>query len=348
LLIVLSVLLALVMGSFFFLPFRINPLTAYLSLIAEGFGDLQGVAFTLVKATPLLLVGLSTVVAWRTGLFYLGFEGTMYIGAIACVWFALNCGEGGLFGPLPGIVFFPLVVLICFVAGGLWSGMVGLSTGKLGGNAVIVSLMSNYVALLLVNYLVAGPMRQPGDQPQTPHIPPGTRLPFFIPDTRAHAGILIAITFMLLIYVLLRMTPLGYKLIVTGANPRAARYSGINVVRMVIIAAFIAGGLAGVAGGIEVLGVQFRVTEGITRNMGWLGIVAALLGTLEPFGVGLASVLYAGMGVGAEAMQRHTGVPTSVVYTIQGLVVMVLLVVDILRYYRLVLPWPSIKRKATE
>jgi simple sugar transport system permease protein len=350
-LIFIAVLFAFALGSLFFLPFDANPIQAYRTLVVEGFGDLRGIGYTLVQATPIILIGLGTVVAFRSGYIYLGFEGAMSMGAIAGVWFALECGEGGLFGPLPWFVFFPLVVVISFVVGGLWSAIVGLSKAKLGGNEVIISLMSNYVALFIANFLVSGPMRNPGDQPQTPHIPNYTRFPFFIPDTRAHVGILIAIGCVILVYLMLRKTPLGYRLIVTGAAPRAARYSGIQVARIIIVASFIAGGLAGLAGAVEVLGVQFRVTDGITGGLGFTGIVAALLGRLEPIGVGIAAILYAGMGVGADAMQRRAGVPTSVVYTIQGLVVMLVFVFDFFRYYRVVIPEfirAADRRKVTE
>jgi simple sugar transport system permease protein len=315
--------------------FGANPLSAYRTLIGESFGDLQGIGYTLVKATPLLLVGLGTVIAFRSGFFYLGFDGALIVGTTVSVWFALACREGDLVGPLPAVVFFPGVVLLSFAAGGLWAAGVAFAKTRWGGNEVIVSLMLNYVAVLLVNYLVGGPMRQPGDQPQTSHIPGYTRLPFIIANTRAHAGVLVAAACAVLVYLLLRTTRLGYQLTVVGANPRAARYSGINVGRTVIIGAVLAGGLSGLAGAIEVLGVQFRVTEGITSGMGMMGIVAALLGRLHPFGVAIAAVLYAGMGVGAEAMQRYSGVPSSVIYTIQGLIVMLLLIVDVLRYYRL-------------
>ena len=336
LLIFLAVALSLVIGGFLFLPFGVNPLLAYRTLFLESFGNLNGIAFTLVKMTPLLLVGLATLIAFRAGLFYAGCEGALMIGSVAAVSVALACREAGALGPLPAAVFFPLVLLASFAAGGLWAAIVGFAKAKWGGNDVIVSLMLNYVALLLVNYLVSGPMRMPGDQPQTPHIPAATRLPFIIPNTRTHAGVLIALACMFLIYFVLRETRFGYELTATGANLRAARYGGINTVQMTIVAALIAGGLAGLGGAIEVLGVQFRVTDGITRGLGFVGIVVALLGRLDPFGVGIASILYAGLGVGADAMQRNSGVPTSVVYTIQGLIVMILLVVDVLRYYRLV------------
>jgi general nucleoside transport system permease protein len=334
-----AVVLALLVGSLFFLPFGITPISAYVSMITKAFGDAQGLAFTAVRATPLIFAGLAAIVAWETGFFYLGFDGAMYIGAICGTWFTLNCVEGGLFGPLPGIIFFPLVMLVAFAGGGVWAGIVGVSKARFGGNEVIVSLMSNYVAILLISFLTAGPMREQGQQPQTPRIPAEAQLPFIIPGTRLYAGILIAIVCIVLTYILLRKTRLGYQMIASGSNKRAAQYSGINVGKMIVISAFIAGGIAGLGGLVEVLGVQFRVMEGITKSMGFIGMVTALLGRLNPFGLGLASFLYAGMNVGAEAMQRSSGIPTSVAITIQGLIVMVLFVFDIFRNYRLVPPW---------
>jgi simple sugar transport system permease protein len=343
-LIVFSVLLAFLIGSLFFIPFGVDPIQAYTSLVTAGFSSRNGFAYTLMKASPMLLVALGTVLAFRTGFRYLGFEGTLGLGAIVTVWFALECQEGGLFGPLPGIIFFPIATLIGFLGGGIWAGIVGFSKARLGGNEVIVSLMSNYVANLLINFLISGPMRQPGDMPQTAHIPDATRLPRILPGTRAHAGILVALALTVGVYWFLRHTTLGYKMIVSGDNPKAARYGGINVVRMVILSSVIAGGLAGIAGGYEVLGVHLRVTEGLSSDLGRLGIIAALLGGLEPVGAAIAAVLYAAMNVGAEAMQRRAAVPTPVTFTIQSLVVIVLLCVDILRYYRVVLPKIGVAR----
>ncbi|MCB0181847.1 MAG: ABC transporter permease, partial [Anaerolineae bacterium] len=167
-----------------------------------------------------------------------------------------------------------------------------------------------------------------------------TALPFIIPGTRAHAGILAALVAALVVWLILRKTPLGYQLIVAGLSPRAARYGGINVENRLILAAFVAGGLGAWAGLVEVLGVQFRLLDGLAEGTGFIGIVAALLGKLHPAGVVVASILYAGMGVGADVMQRRAGVPSSVIFTIQSLIVLFILASDILRYYRI--NWPGL------
>jgi simple sugar transport system permease protein len=191
----------------------------------------------------------------------------------------------------------------------------------------------------MVNYLVSGPLRAPGDLPQTPRVPEGTILPFIIPDTRAHAGILIALIAALVVWFLMRKTPLGYEMIVAGLNPRAARFGGIDVGNRQILASFLAGGLASWAGLAIVLGVQFRLLDGISEGTGFVGIVAALLGKLHPAGVVVASILYAGMGVGADAMQRRMGIPSSIIFIVQSLIVMFILASDLLRYYRINWPW---------
>ena len=194
-----------------------------------------------------------------------------------------------------------------FAAGAAWAGVVALMRARFGGNEVLISLMTNYVAILIVQYLVSGPMRAPGGVPETALLPRETWLPFILPGTRAHAGILLALLATLLVWLLLRKTPLGYELIVSGLSPAAARYGGINVGARMVLAAFLAGGLGALAGTVEVLGVQHRLMDGVSGGVGFTGIIVALLAKLNPLGVIPAAVLYGGMTVGANAMQRRVG-----------------------------------------
>ncbi len=337
-LIVGAVIFAFLIGAFFFLPYGIDPIKAYAMMIEDSFGNLQGLSFTAIRATPLILTGLATLIVFKSGFIYLGCEGSMYIGAIVGTWFALNCQKDGMFGPLPPWILIPVAMILAFIAAGLWASLVGICKAKFGGNEVIMSLMSNYIALLLISFLVAGPMREPGQMPQTYRIPDVAVLPKILTGTRLHLGFIIALLAIGIVYFLMYRTKVGYEMIACGDNKRAARYSGINVTKRIILAAILAGGISGAAGIIEVFGVQFRVFEGITKNMGWTGMVVSLLGRSNPLGVGIAAFLYAGMGVGADAMQRSSGIPTSVTYTIQGLIVMVLFVFDFFRMYRIVLP----------
>ena len=336
-----AVLLALVVGGLLFLPFKASPLQAYQSMLQLSLGDLKGIGFTLVRATPLIFIALGTIVAWRAGFFYLGFEGALLIGAATTVWLALATAVWQPMDLALRLFLWALIFLASFAAGGLWAAVVGVMRGRFGGNEVIVSLMTNYVAVLVVSYLVSGPLRAPGDLPQTPRIPQEMILPFIIPGTRAHAGILVALLAALAVWFLLRKTPLGYEMIVAGLSPRAARYGGINVPLRQVTAAFLAGGLAAWAGLVTVLGVQFRLLDGISEGTGFVGIVAALLGKLHPAGAVVASILYAAMGVGADAMQRRAGLPSSVIFVVQSLIVLFLLASDLLRYYRVEFGRPS-------
>ncbi|MGH9680588.1 MAG: ABC transporter permease, partial [Candidatus Acidiferrales bacterium] len=200
---------------------------------------------------------------------------------------------------------------------------------------VLISLMSNYVAIFLLQYLVSGPMRAPGSLPETRMLPRATWLPFLIPGTRAHAGVLIAIAAAALVWMLLQKMPLGYELIVTGFNPLAARYAGIDVGRRITLAAFIAGGLGGLAGMVEVLGSQHRLMDGISGGAGFVGIIVALLARLNPLAVIPTALLYGGMSVGADAMQRRASIPSSLTFILESLAVLLVLAFDALRFYRI-------------
>jgi ABC-type uncharacterized transport system permease subunit len=330
----LAFLAAMLVTSFLFISYRANPLQAYFALFHEPFATLRGFGYALVRASPLTLIALGTIVSWRSGLAYLGFEGCFVIGAAAVSWLALLTAPGAAIGPLPLVIFAPLAILFAFAAGGAWAGIVGVIRARFGGSEVLISLMSNYVAILILQYLVSGPMRAPGSLPETPQLPRATWLPFIVPGTRAHAGILIALAAAGLVWMLLQKMPLGYELTVTGFNPSAARYAGINVGRRLVLAAFFAGGLGALAGTVEVLGSQHRLMDGISGGVGFVGIIVALLARLNPLAVIPTALLYGGMSVGADAMQRHASIPSSITFILQSLAVLLVLASDALRYYR--------------
>ncbi len=262
---------AMFITSFLFLSYGASPFQAYYALFHEPFGTLRGFGYSLVRASPLALIALGTIVSWRSGFAYLGFEGCFVIGASAATWLALMTAPGAHIGPLPFFIFLPLAILFGFVSAGVWAGLVGLVRARLGGNEVLISLMSNYVAIFILQYLVSGPMRAPGSLPETLPLPRATWLPFILPGTRAHAGILIAIAAAALVWMLLQKMPLGYEMIVTGFNAAAARYAGIDVGRRILLAAFFAGGLGGLAGMVEVLGVAAPPDGRDQRRRGFCG-----------------------------------------------------------------------------
>jgi ABC-type uncharacterized transport system permease subunit len=326
---------AMIITAFLFRLYGANPLQAYFALFHEPFATLRGFGYALLRTSPLALIALGTIVSWRSGFAYLGFEGCFVIGASATAWLALSTASGGRIGPLPFFLFLPLAILFGFIAAGAWAGLVGVVRARLGGNEVLISLMSNYVAIFILQYLVSGPLRAPGSLPETRLLPRATWLPFILPGTRAHAGILIAIVAAALVWMLLQKMPLGYELIVTGFNPLAARYAGVDVEKRVVLAAFIAGGLGGLAGMVEVLGSQHRLMDGISGGVGFVGIVVALLARLNPLAVIPTALLYGGMSVGADAMQRRASIPSSITFILQSLAVLFVLAIDALRYYKI-------------
>jgi simple sugar transport system permease protein len=344
-----AVLVAIGIVSLLFRSYGADPLQAYVALFHEPFGTLRGFGYALVRTAPLTLIALGTIVSWRSGFGYLGFEGCFVIGAAASSWFALATVPGARIGPLSAALFFPAVVLLCFVSGALWAGIVGALRARFGGNEVLISLMMNYVAILIVQYLVSGPLRAPGSLPETDRLPAATWLPFLLPGTRAHAGILLAIAATVLVWMLLRKTALGYELIVTGLNPAAARYAGIHTGRRILLAAGMAGGLGAWAGMVEVLGAQHRLMDGLSGGVGFVGIIVALLARLNPLAVLPTALLYGGMTVGADAMQRRADIPSSITFILQSLIVLLVLASNVTLRYRInlgaLLP-PRTKRPA--
>jgi ABC-type uncharacterized transport system permease subunit len=340
--ILLAFVAAMAITAVLFHLYGANPFAAYFALVHEPFGTLRGFGYTLVRAAPLALVALGTIVSWRSGFYYLGFEGCFVMGACASAALALETSPGGHLAGLPFSVFLPLAILVSFIAGGFWAALVALVRVRLGGNEVLISLMSNYVAIFFLQYLVSGPLRAPGSLPETPLLPRSTWLPFILPGTRGHAGILIAIAAALMVWMLLQKLPLGYELIVTGFNPIAARYAGIEVDLRTIMAGFFAGGLGALAGLAEELGSQHRLMDGISGNMGFVGIIVALLSRMNPLAAIPVAILYGGMSVGADAMQRRVAIPSSVTLVFESLAVLFVLASDVLRYYKI--DFPALRR----
>lgn len=326
-----AILVALSLGAVLFLSAGANPFDAYLSLLQSGFFSLRGIGFTLVQATPLILVSLATIVAWRSGFMYLGFEGAMLIGAAGSTVVGLSASTGGLLDSASVFVVLPLALLAGMAAAGFWAFLVGIIQVRSGGNTVLIALMSNYVAILLIQYLVSGPMRAAGDLPQTALISRDYWLPILIPGTRLHAGILIALCAAAIIYFALEKTAAGFELVAIGMSARVARYGGVNVERRILQAAFAAGALSGLAGAVNVYGVHHRLLDGFADGTGFVGIVTALLGQMTVGGSVLASILYGGLTVGADAMQRQSGLPSAAILSVQAMIVLCILGSEIYR-----------------
>jgi general nucleoside transport system permease protein len=313
---------ALLLGALLLLALRVNPFEAYAAMIGGALGTRAGLMQSAVKATPLLLVGLGIVIAFRANVINIGGEGQIIAGALMATWFSVT------FRTWPGVLLLPSTLLAGFLAGAAWGLVPGVLKARLGVNEILSTVMMNAIALQLMNYLLSGPLIDPAEVKAGTFIAQSARLPEqawlarIVPQTQLHAGIVIALVLAGVVYVFLWRTTPGYRIRAVGLNPDAARYAGINVPFYQALSLTLAGGFAGLAGVVEVLGVHHRLLEGITSGYGFTGIVAALFGKLHPLGAIPASFFFGSLLVGADKMQRAVQVPSALVDTLLGVVVL--------------------------
>lgn len=317
-----GMLIALLIGAIMLLILKVNPLTAYAQMVNGAFGSVSGLTQTLVKATPLLLVGLGICIAFRASVINIGGEGQIIVGALAATWFPLA------FRTWPGWLLIPCSLTVGFLAGAIWGLVPGILKARLRVNEILTTVMMNAVALQLMNLLVRSVLMDPAGISAGTYLAQSERLPEqawllrLVPKTLLNTGSLIAVVLAVLVYFFLWRTTIGYRIRAVGFNAEAARFSGINVPFNQALSLTLAGGFAGIAGAIEVMGVQHRLLEGITSGYGFSGIVAALFGGLHPLGTIPASILFGALLVGGDKMQRAVQVPNSLIDAILGLVVL--------------------------
>jgi ABC-type uncharacterized transport system permease subunit len=321
---------ALGVGALLLVATGVPPLPAYAEMLGEAFATRYGFSETLVKATPLLLCGLGLGLAFRMGFWNIGAEGQLYLGAAAATAVAA--------WPLPvetAWLRLPCMAAAALLAGAAWGLVPALL--KLGRqvNEIVSSLLLNYVAIALVGYLVYGPWKDPASSnfPMTAVIPPSARLPRFS-DLRVNAGLALALAALALVYVLQERSRLGFAARVIGSNPAAARYAGLDVGRTMLVVVALSGGLAGLAGLVEVAGLQHRLIPALSPGYGYTAIIVAWLGRLHPVGIGLAAVLLGGLFSGGEVLQIMRHLPVSVVFMFQGLLLLAFLAGDLFTRYR--------------
>ena len=335
---VFATLAALFIGAVMLLFLRVNPIQAYEALWQGAFGSSNAFAETLVKATPLLLVGIGICISFRGDVINIGGEGQMIIGAILATWVGLT------FTSLPGWLVISFAMLAGFLGGAVWGGIPGFLKAYFNVNEILSTVMMNAIAVQMMTFLLRGPMIDPSQAelsskiPQTARLLEIFRLPRLAP-TRLHLGALIAVILAALVYVLLWRTTLGYRIRAVGQNPHASRYAGIKVPRYVVLALLLSGAFAGLAGAVQVYGVNYRMitdgsASGFTGSAGFNGIVAALFGQLHPIWTIPASVLFGALLVGANSMQRVVQVPSALVTALNGLVVVFVVSSEIIRRRR--------------
>jgi len=303
-------------------------------LFQGGFGSVFALSETLTRAIPLMLTGLASAVAFKARLFNIGAEGQLYVGALAAV--AVGGLHGGTGYALPPELLFVLMMLASALAGALLLLGPALLKAKLGVDEVVTTLLLNFIVLLFVSMMLDGPMKDPTAMgwPQSVALLPELELSKLIPQTRVHTGLLWGVTLALAIWALMKYTVPGFDIRAVGANARAAAFAGVSVTRTVVLVALLSGGLAGLAGAIEVAGRTSYLTLDISPGYGYSGIVIAMLAGLHPLGVVLGSVFVAGVLVGADSMSRIVGVPTYIADVIVATSLIAVLVATLLTQYR--------------
>jgi ABC-type uncharacterized transport system permease subunit len=319
-----AVLGALLLGAVFIAAAGIGPVAAYGALLQGAFGTLSGFGLTIQKTVPLLFAGLGVAFAFRCGLFNIGGEGQLYMGALFGGWLALT------FTDLPAPILLPAVLIASFIGGGIWGAVPGLLRAKWKKSEVITTILMNYIGFWFVSFTLHGPLQESrGYYPQSEILPAASWLPIIWDAAHVHIGIILALLAAAAVYVVMWRTTIGYQIRAVGSNPQAAEYSGIPVVRSMVLAMFVSGGLMGLAGAAEILGVQHRLSDFFSPGYGFDGIAVALLGYTHPLGVSLAALFFGGMRAGFNAIQRTEGLPLAMAQIVQGLT-LILVVASVL------------------
>lgn len=283
--------------------------------VEQAFGPLSE---TIVSTTPLIFTGLSVALAFRVGLFNIGAEGQLYVGALCSVIVGFS------FAGLPAFIHLPLAVLAGFLGGALWGFIPGILKARTGAHEVIVTIMLNFVAYNLISWALKTPFvqREGRPDPISKIVEPSAWLPPLVSGLRANWGIVIAIAAAAAVSWLLFRSTKGFEFRAVGLNPRAARYAGMSISWSIVLSMAIAGGLAGLAGAGVILGGSKTLAPGFSPGYGFDGIVVALVGATRPAGVVAAAFLFGALRAGATPMQASTGTPIDIVVIIQALVIM--------------------------
>jgi simple sugar transport system permease protein len=312
--------LAFVVFAIVLLLFGKNPIRAYADIFSSTLGSAYGLSEVLVKMIPLVLTAVAVAVPARIWLINVGGEGQLYIGALFATWGALN------FSSLPAWILLPLISLLGFLGGGLWAAISGVLRAKGWVSETISTLLLNYVAILLVNFFVFGPWKDPesANYPQTAPFPDAATLPAF-GSTRVHLGSVFALAALMLFYFVLSRTRWGLEMRAIGGNPEAARRNGIPIARYIVSLMLIGGGIAGLAGMSEVSAIQGQLRPSLSPGYGFAGFLISWMAGGDPLGIVAAAFLLAIITAGGDILQMTQGIPGAVVNILMALILFVVL-----------------------
>ena len=357
---IVAVFLAFVVGAVILWLQGVNPIEAYQAMIVGAFGSKNGLADTLVKATPLMLVALGIAIAFRGGMINIGAEGQLIVGAIFATYIGLLLGDR-----FPGFLVIIIGLAAGAFAGGVWAAIAGYLKAQLAVNEILSTIMLNQIAIQIGFFLLRGPLIDPAELEAGTNIPHSARLsklidmPRFtdvaqwlgfsqsasdlglkgylgeiygvlVEPTRLHTGFVFAVIIAIVVYIFLWRTTIGYRIRAVGLNRHASRYAGIDVKKTMVLSMTLSGALAGLAGAVEILGLHHRMFEplAVSAGYGFTGIVAALFGKLHPLGIIPSSILFGGLLVGGDKMQRAMQIPQVLITVILGLVVLFVVSTD--------------------
>ncbi|TKI58421.1 ABC transporter permease [Brevibacillus antibioticus] len=316
----LAVVIGLLTGALVIAAVGESILGTYLEMWKGAFGSFYFFTSTLARATPIMLIALGLSLAFRAGVFNLGAEGQMVLGAVSAALVAIYL-------PAPGMIKIVAGIFAGMAVGGFWALLPGFMEARFRIPLLISTLLFNYIAVLFASFLVTEPFRDRSGSAalaQTVMLEKSAWLPKLFAGMSVHAGFLFAIVAALLLFWVLRFTPFGYEVKMLGQNSLFAQYGGINRIRVMLTGMFASGGLAGLAGTVEVMGAHYRFVDGALTVPGfaWTGLMAALLANSHPLGIIVTSILLAAFQTGAMGVERNTDVPLELASVIQAVLIL--------------------------
>jgi simple sugar transport system permease protein len=329
---IIAIVLAMLLGMILILIIGENPLLAYKELFWGGFGSIPSWLRTLRWSAPLIISGLASAVAFRAGMFNIGVEGSLWVGG-------LGAALAGIYlRGLPIYVHLPLALLSGIIAGGLWILPAAVAKARFQVNEVVFTLMGNYIAILLVRYLVRFQFLDPGEFlsfARTPPIQASAEMPWLNETYELSGTIILSLLLVLLFALLLKRSIWGYETTIVGMNPVFAAYGGIRNMRVALIAMLLSGALGGLTGGTEVVGNFHNIHEKFSVGLGFEGINAAMIGQFNPFGVLIASLFLSGLRVGGQAMERNMALSRNIVLIIEALILLFITAQHLYTYFQI-------------
>lgn len=306
-----------------------NPFDAIAIMANAAFGGKFQLSETILRASPMILTGLAALVALRARFWNIGGEGQLIAGAMLAAWV-------GAHPSVPAFLIVPAMLLAAALAGAAFAGIPAILKTRFRVDEVVTTLMLNFIILYLMMALLSGPWKDPvSGWTDSPDIRLDAEFPIIWSRTRVHLGVMIAFLSVFVIGYVMKRSVFGFSIAVVGENPRSAQHAGLNVNRVILLAALLSGALAGLAGAGEVGGVQFQVISSISSGYGYAGLVVAMLARLSAAGIIPAALFLAAIGTGADEMSREIGVPFFIADAVQGISLLAVIVAMTLSNHRI-------------